>query len=92
MNHQAELQILIHFLFLRQKFFPLHCAFNLTFNPLEDHSNICLSAFTRLKPFRIKTSLYKLKMASKGLLHTLGLTPIIGTPIIGNVGKVDSNV
>lgn len=31
-------------------------------------------------------------MASKGLLGTLGLTPMIGTPIIGNVGKVDSNI
>ena len=31
-------------------------------------------------------------MASKGLLRTLGLSPMIGTPIIGNVGRIDSSV
>ena len=92
MNRHAELQI------LKYSSISFHSSTNssfyianldLTFNPLEDHSKICLRAFTRLKPFHIRTSLCKLKMASKDLLRTLGLTPMIGTPIIGNV---DSNV
>ena len=88
LSSEAELQIIVHFLSPFYRFLSfLKSSLRCKFRSLNRHYNICLTALKQIKSFRIK-----LRMAPNSLLRTLGLTPMIGTPIIGNVGQVESYV